>query len=599
MTLNFYNISDKYNIYLLQNKKELEISMRIKSIDILKTIAIIAVVLYHIGLVPNGYLGVEIFYVISGYLFLKGNKENISSGTFKPMNFILKKLSAFWPLIVLGSVISLIVGYFVMLPDDYENLAESVIASNMYANNILQALTTRNYWNTTNAFKPLMHTWYISVLFQSFVFLALIFFAFRKITKKDCTLQLLIGITCASLILYILPVFSQSDKFYWFPFRLYEITLGGMLAYIPEYKQKNNIKVYRCLGYIGYAALVFLMFFNFFTSVQTCVILVTMFASLTISTHSVLNEDYGINEKVNSIITLPGKHSYDIYIWHQIIIAYLLYSVFGETNVYFAVLTIILTFLASFASVCVRKKLIKFKKIHIRNIVCSIATVFLCGISFYLYMQAGVVRDIPELEVYKNNAHRNMHAEYVDIPYSFDKDFESKDKVHILVLGNSFARDFFNILRESDIKDKIEISYIFGDDFSGKENRVEQADFVFYGDNYFGEPDSLLLIPEDKLYIVGNKRFGLSAGIFYAKRNSKSYYEQKTSLHKSFIDQNTAFKNKYGDHYIDMISPLTVGNEIKVFTDDNYYISQDGAHLTKRGAMYYSRILDLDFIYIL
>lgn len=60
---------------------------------------------------------------------------------------------------------------------------------------------------------------------------------------------------------------------------------------------------------------------------------------------------------------------------------------------------------------------------------------------------------------------------------------------------------------------------------------------------------------------------------------------------------NNILKGIYGDHYIDMLSPLLDGNEIRVFTDKNYYISQDCRHLTQQGAQYYSKILDLDSIF--
>ena len=89
---------------------------RIKAIDYLKTIAIIGVLLFHVGAIQNGYLGVEVFFVCAGFLMIKG----INNDEFKPIQYIIKRIAAFWPLVAIVGVISIGIGYFTMLPDDYE-----------------------------------------------------------------------------------------------------------------------------------------------------------------------------------------------------------------------------------------------------------------------------------------------------------------------------------------------------------------------------------------------------------------------------------------------------------------------------------------------
>lgn len=70
-----------------------------------------------------------------------------------------------------------------MLPDDYENLAQSAIASSVFVNNILQCITTKNYWDVINLYKPLMHLWYICVLVQTYVILPPIYLLVVKFSK--------------------------------------------------------------------------------------------------------------------------------------------------------------------------------------------------------------------------------------------------------------------------------------------------------------------------------------------------------------------------------------------------------------------------------
>lgn len=570
--------------------------IRIQAIDYLKTFAITGVLLFHIGLVNNGYLGVEVFFVVGGFLMIQGINQDISGNNYNPIKYIFKRVASFWPLIAVMSALSLIAGYFCMLPDDYENLAESVIAANVFSNNFLQAITTKNYWNIVNTYKPLMHTWYIGVLVQAIVFLSILLWVVSKMFKgKNGIRNTLIFVTIVSLLAYCLPIFSSSDKFYFFPFRLFEITIGCLIHYLP--KSGLSKKKLTLIGNLGIMVIIFLLFAGVSIQGNVGLVLVVLSTAVVIWSHGNTCEDYGIDEKVYNIITMPGRYSYDVYIWHQAVIAFLYYSVFQELNMILVCLVIILTAALSAVSIIIRKKLKILNGVWKRMAFSVVIAVIGGTLSGYIYLHAGVVRDVPELGIAKANVHRNMHAEYVDIPYSWDSDFEDDNKIHILILGNSFGRDFANILNESEYSEQLEISYIYSTDISQEKDRVLQADYVFYGANEWRIPKELDDIPSEKLYIVGNKSFGNSNGIIYVNRNREWYFDQRADMPEDMILNNNALRGIYGDHYIDMISPLLDrNNRIKVFSDDRFYISQDCKHLTKQGAKYYSRILDLDFL---
>lgn len=569
-------------------------SRRIKCIDYLKTIAIIGVIFYHIGVLKNGYLGVEVFFVISGYLFVNGNRGGFENGSFKPVRLCLEKISAFWPLVLIGCVVSLAVGYMGMLPDDYENLSESVVASAFFMNNVLQVLISKDYWDIVNTYKPLMHTWYICVLLQVFVFLSFIIWLSRKIAKRDITQNVLIAVVTISFALYILPFFPETEKFYLFHFRIFEIAFGGLISY---FKSPNfNDKTTQLLGNIGLFIILFIIFSGINITPIIMTLLIILSTSIVIWTHGHLNEEYGISEKVSRILTIPGKYSYDIYIWHQIVIAFLYYWIFPKANLALIICVLAITSLLSAFSILIRKKVPFLKDILKRYVFSGALAIVGTSIALVVYLHAGVVRNIPELEIDQNNVHRNMHAEYVDRPYSWNNDFSS-DRIHILVMGNSFGRDFANILNESEYSEYIEISYLEGSDATNNSERVRDADFIFYGTNSFSIPSTVFSLPQDKLYIVGNKKFGNSNGNIYFNRRNDDYFSQTIKLDEDFINSNYAAIGKYGAHYIDMLEPVLDGNNVRVFTDDGYFISQDCSHLTKKGAQYYARILNLQFIY--
>jgi len=211
-----------------------------QDLDSLKGIAIIAVVLFHMGLLESGYLGVDIFFVINGFLLIPTVCRAIANSDFSFFNFIQKRVVRLLPLIVLASAFSLILGYFLMLPDDYENVSQTVIASNIFSENILSLITT-NYWDVQTGYKPLMHLWYVGVLFEFYIILPLVLMFISKLAvsfKKDKMQYMIYTITILtiiSVVLYIAPIASQSSKFYLLPFRFFELGVGGIIAlYIDD-----------------------------------------------------------------------------------------------------------------------------------------------------------------------------------------------------------------------------------------------------------------------------------------------------------------------------------------------------------------------------
>ena len=189
-----------------------------KDIDALKGLSIIAVVLYHIGLLKSGYLGVDVFFVINGFLIIPGLCNKIGADEFNYFAFLKKRVTRLLPMVVLASIACLIIGYFGMLPDNFENLAESVVASNLFSENILSAITTKNYWNAANDYKPLMHMWYVGVLFEFYLVFPVILLIARwfvgrmRVQSKNFLPHIVAGICLFSLIVYLLPYFSEKIK---------------------------------------------------------------------------------------------------------------------------------------------------------------------------------------------------------------------------------------------------------------------------------------------------------------------------------------------------------------------------------------------------
>ena len=577
-------------------------------LDFLKGLAIVAVVLYHFGAwFPYGYLGVDVFFVISGYLLVKGLSKQFEAKTFNYWSFIFKKAVRLWPLILLVSAIAVAAGYFLMLPDDYENLAESAVASTLFANNVLQAITTKNYWDVVNLYKPLMHMWYVDVLMQAYVILPPLYLLFVKLLKNTKKGLLLAGIAMSviSLVLFLLPLPTEW-KFYYLPFRVFELSVGGLIALtVKEIPRK------KALGIMTVSLVVILlMMCSRVAIISPAFMLLAVVAAtsaVVFAGNNMQIQNRIFNAFANFFAAL-GKRSYSIYIWHQFVIAFLFYSVFpNQDAVNFSVFLVVTIILSEISYRFVESKLDKFasptrSKLYfaIFNLVFA---ALICGVSFTIYMNSGVVRDVPELNVSKDNVKRGMHKEYTDRIKRRKVGFEDTAKKHILVFGNSFGRDWTNILLEYDKEDSLEVTWLVNTEESAEKHAslIEKADMVFYveGTDYNrGVPEYMLnAVPKEKLYVVGNKNFGESNGIIYAKRSTEGYFQQKVKMPEGLMKQNLKESEKYGDHYINLMSLVSDENGmVRVFTDDNKFISQDCRHLTRAGAQYFSRILNIGAI---
>lgn len=212
------------------------IDMYRNDIDTLKGIAIVAVVLFHLGILRSGYLGVDIFFVISGFLIVPSVVKKILGGEFSYWKFMGRRITRLLPLVVLASVSCLVIGYHYMLPDAFENLGESVVASNLFSENILSSITTKNYWDVVNDYNPLMHLWYVGILMEFYVVLPLFLMLvcataqrFGQDAERWIYRALMVA-AVISLLLFLGPTSISGDKFYLLPSRFFELAFGGLIA---------------------------------------------------------------------------------------------------------------------------------------------------------------------------------------------------------------------------------------------------------------------------------------------------------------------------------------------------------------------------------
>ena len=575
-------------------------SKRNINLDILKGIAIISVVLYHFGLMPLGYLGVDIFLVVNGYLVTKGLSRNVPNGVFNYIQFLYKKILRLWPLVLLASLVVLVISYFTKLPDDLENVGNSVVASNVFANNILARITSKNYWDVTVAYKPLMHTWYLGILMQCYIIYPLFFLLANKIGKSfNKSSKWILGITVLiSFLLYILPFGDDSEKFYFLQYRFFEIGLGGMLALYLTGESDNK----KGLWLITILALTYICAVNLpVEDKQYKLVLVALLSVCAVQlcvAHD--NNDYFKGNLIFKTLGTLGEMSFSIYIWHQVIYALYRYSVHAEMDIYDFIIVLVIVAIVSWLSFkFIETPTGKFTKCENRKLIIVSCFIFVVttGCGLYLHKVGGVVRDVPELDITKENFQAGMHAQYNDRVYGI-KEYKNNGKLKILASGNSFMRDWVNVILESNYKDSVDIVYCYGIKDCSLDI-IKQADIIFILSSVRAN-----MLPQDfyenlkegsKILAVGLKYFGESNGNVYARRFTDGYHQMKVTVSDDFLKSYKEDKAYWGGQYIDMMKPVLDENrQVPVFTPEGKFISQDCHHLTKAGAQLYSRLIDLD-----
>lgn len=406
-----------------------------------------------------------------------------------------------------------------------------------------------------------MHTWYLGVLMQAYVILTALFALVNKISRGNPKgLKWCVGLlTIFSFLAYLMPDITPEWKFYHVPFRLYEITLGAWLAFAAVRSEKTAQRAgrqYIAEGILGAAIGLLICFGREYISPEARLICVVVCTGVLLFVFS-NTEDRCV--AVLKPFACLGRCSLSLYLVHQVVIAFMYYAVVETLNIgRFILFAAASGILAAALYVLVERRLDKAAasgsgRGHVLA-ACAAVCIISTGTAGIVYLRAGVVRDVPELGISVSDVHRGMHAEYCDIPYGWDRDFESSDRVKALVIGSSYGRDWANVLNESSYAGSLEISYVYpySDDYiRERENRVMEADYVFCVIGPGGEDISVFLqelIPHDKLYVVSDKCFGASNGIIYAQRFRDDYFSQSVKIDETYMENNIRLEEKYGDH---------------------------------------------------
>ena len=338
-------------------------------IDGLRAIAVLPVIFFHAGFnfFSGGFIGVDVFFVISGYLITTIIIRELNNNIFSIKRFYERRARRILPALIFVILISSVISFTFLTQSELASYFKSVIATLLFFSNFYFYKKTP-YFQSQADLEPLLHTWSLSIEEQFYIIFPITLLLFHRFFKRYIFLMLAFGFIASLFICQFLALKTGGTLNFYFTYsRVWELALGAICAHILIYKNLSySTLIKNLLSIIGIILIVFSIFFfsrqtvfpSFYALVPTIgTSLIILFA----------DKDTFIN-KILSIKFLVGIGliSYSLYLWHQPLLAFgrIFFDEFSNLiKLYLILISLILSYLTFlFIETPFRKNIIIFKK---------------------------------------------------------------------------------------------------------------------------------------------------------------------------------------------------------------------------------------------
>ena len=610
-----------------------------KEIDFLRALAVTFVIIFHFypSFLPNGYLGVDMFFVISGFLISYQIFISVKDRKFSLKEFYIRRLKRILPASIFVLVAVFIISKFLLIDNDFLKFYQSLIYSLFFSSNFFFWFDG-GYFGPNDELKPLLHYWSLAIEEQFYLIFPLAFLFFLKFFKTNSNLiSLVLIIIGISLFLNITLIYlgGAIPAFFLMPTRIWNLCFGvlAMLLFI------NNNKTHSEFEIIFYVSLIFLSLFIEVEFIPKNLLIV--FSCFMILKKKFPKKFILKNIIENKLIAYIGLISFSLYLWHWPLLVFLKYYFvedlthslkifliftvfflssftyhFVEKNFRFKFNTKIFTvfisttylFFITYGLILENKKNIKYKPYSADFISSASLTNYRCDLSdniIYNGLRACYINKI-ENKDYEFALLGNSHAQMY-VP-SFIPKLRSHNKEGILLPMNwclptltinldencmKLAKDYYkNYINDKKIK-KIIIATSWWHEtlFDGK----KYIDDV----NHYKLTNSLLdLIAEihkngKEVYLIGPIQVPLYelpqelSRLIKFKHITENELKQRLKVDRSTFDKNynnviQILEKKLGSNFIEL-SELQCDEKFCYYGDEKGIYFADGSHLSKYG----------------
>jgi peptidoglycan/LPS O-acetylase OafA/YrhL len=614
-------------------------------IDGLRAIAVCAVIIYHAQITIlrhepfiGGFIGVDIFFVISGYLITSIIlKELVATGTFSFKYFYERRVRRILPVLLFVMLVSLPFAWMYLLPSSLIDFSKSILYSLGFSSNFYFWYSGQQYDADSGLFKPFLHTWSLSIEEQFYILFPIVLIVTFKYLRKYLIHILIISFFLSLAVADWTSRNYSSASFYFLHTRMWELLAGSILAYLEiskghrsKNKKLNLILPLTGLILIGHSILFFndkILHPSFYTlSPVIGVCLIIWFS----------NKDELITKILSTKLFVGiGLISYSLYLWHYPIFAFMRISGLISGSIIGKLILIFILFFLSILSYLFIERPFRNRKLSNIKILVYLSIL----LTFLIIFNIKIIEEDGFKARFKNLKNINQN-------YNPDNNFLGKSRsnnsqknlddfntanFNIIIIGDSHGADLFNSLNlNRDFFKNIKFYYlkdVLWDKFDGiskNEKFLKQANRIIvsnrwddYKFNLFKNKfdrikdlnQKIIITSSSNEYKVFSKLYTLlDYEIFFKRENldyfglKKLYFENRVIDSKSIINQklkkfalenNLTYLNKE-DYMCDILK-----EECDYIDKDGYKIFYDYSHYTEQGARYFGKkIYEIDWLKI-
>lgn len=614
-------------------------------IDGLRTVAVLAVIIYHAEfmfgaqhVLKGGFLGVDIFFVISGFLItslIVGEYQ--TTGRFSFMNFYERRARRLLPVLLAVILVSIPVAQKYLYPSQLIDYAKSLLASLGFGSNIYWDMNLQEYGAESGLLKPFLHTWSLAVEEQYYIFFPVLLLLIYRWCRSKAVLILTLGFTLSLLLAEWMSPRYTSFSFYMLPTRFWELLAGGLLAKkLASSAEKPGSALSQAMPTLGFLLICYSIVFTEFNSDHPgLVTLIPVVGTVLIIWFATPGN--GVTKLLSSrLFVWIGLISYSLYLWHYPIFAFARVKD-GAPSEYDKLEWIALTFLLSIVSFFMVERPFRNRErvsgtLLVSTLLC--ASLIVIGFSLHVLYQGGTRERFEDLiALYGQNEFDNKFLadesmKYIHNPPKEVQFTSDGNKTRIFIVGNSHAKDLYNaFIQNYELFNQYQFEHV-GMGIGANKKRFKElivdskafqlADIVLVSNRYMAPNDKYVgdikVLPEfiEKIRSLG-KRIILASNTvefrrieedqifdWYIKRTlgfseeelKKLFYKKRNLRVTAPVNRDVkAIAREYGVTYLEKSEYICDHEERTCdgITPDGFKSFYDYGHYTLKGAKHFGR----------
>ena len=432
-------------------------------IDGLRAIAVISVIIYHIEffisgkkILTGGFLGVDIFFVISGYLItLLIVKEFLKDKKISFKNFYFRRAKRIFPALLFMISVSIFFAWIYLTPDNFIQYSNSIISSIFFYSNYFFYFEGLVYNSNDSLLKPLLHTWSLAVEEQFYILFPLFFVLFYRFIEKNLIQSFAIILVLFFVAAILITGSNNSFGFYSNFSRMWEILFGSLLAILEIKEKRISFKFEKFLPNLGFVLIILSLVFFDNDTIHPSYLTFFPILGVFLIIHFIESNNLIFKFLTNRIISKIGIWSYSLYLWHFPIFAFARNrgkSLSDFDKLELLALTLIFSIL-SFYLVEKPFRKIQYKDVKKFTIFIIFVVSLLCAFSYHAQKNKGFE---DRVHVFlKNHTRENLWSKVTDKDgrpcFDRNKDFcnlNQNQKKSLILIGDSHLEQLsYSILK--------------------------------------------------------------------------------------------------------------------------------------------------------